>query len=93
MKILSIKIKNINSLKSEKLIEIDFRKDAFQHSGIFCISGPTGSGKTTILDAITIALYHRAPRYDSIVNDEISWNGFGHVSVLAKDLVSKLLRK
>lgn len=36
-------------------VDIDFR--AFDDSGVFLLRGPTGSGKTTILDAIVFALY------------------------------------
>ncbi|MCS7164868.1 MAG: SMC family ATPase [Candidatus Calescibacterium sp.] len=35
----------------------------FPESGFFLISGPTGSGKTTILEGISFALFGRVPRY------------------------------
>ena len=38
-------------------------------SGIFAIVGPTGSGKTTILDAICLALYGHTPRIGSITQN------------------------
>ena len=60
MKILSLRFKNINSLKDEW--KIDFTASPFAENGLFAIIGPTGSGKTTILDAICLALYHRTPR-------------------------------
>ncbi|KAA6432929.1 AAA family ATPase [Agrococcus sediminis] len=41
--------------------EIDFA--AFDADGLYLIAGPTGAGKSTILDAITYALYGGAPRY------------------------------
>ena len=59
MKILKLKFKNLNSLKGEW--NIDFTSDEF-NSGIFAITGPTGSGKTTILDALCLGIYGRSPR-------------------------------
>ena len=64
MKILSLRFKNINSLKNEW--KIDFTQSPFAENGLFAITGPTGSGKTTILDAICLALYHCTPRLSNI---------------------------
>ena len=61
MKIVSIRIKNLASL--EGLTEIDFTQEPLCSAGIFAITGPTGSGKSTILDALCLALYARTPRY------------------------------
>ena len=35
----------------------------FEDAGLFCLFGPTGAGKSSILDAICFALYGAAPRY------------------------------
>ncbi len=67
MKIIRLKFKNINSLAGEH--EIDFTLPAFTSSGIFAITGKTGTGKTSILDAITLALYGRTPRVNISPNE------------------------
>jgi len=61
MKIKSLTFKNINNLKGEHSISFD--KSPLSHAGIFAIVGPTGSGKSTILDVITLALFNRIPRF------------------------------
>lgn len=64
MKILSLRLKNLNSLKGEW--KIDFTQAPFNDSGLFAITGPTGAGKTTLLDAICLALYHETPRMKQV---------------------------
>ncbi|KFX69783.1 chromosome segregation protein SMC [Pseudomonas taeanensis MS-3] len=64
MKILSLRLKNLNSLKGEW--KIDFTAEPFKDNGLFAITGPTGAGKTTLLDAICLALYHRTPRMSTL---------------------------
>jgi len=60
MKILSIRGKNLASLAGE--FAIDFRREPLASAGIFAITGQTGAGKSTILDALCLALYDDTPR-------------------------------
>lgn len=61
MKILKVKFENINSFRGKH--EVDFDTPEIKQHGIFTITGPTGAGKTTILDAITVSLYNRVSRH------------------------------
>lgn len=64
MKILELRFKNLNSLYGEW--RIDFTDPAYMTNGLFAITGPTGAGKSTILDAICLALYGATPRLGRI---------------------------
>jgi exonuclease SbcC len=59
-----LRFANINSLQGEW--EIDFTQPEYLSDGLFAITGPTGSGKSTILDAICLGLYGQTPRLGRI---------------------------
>ena len=60
MRILSISGQNIASLSDR--FEIDFTAPPLNGAGLFAITGETGAGKSSILDAMCLALYGDAPR-------------------------------
>lgn len=60
MKILAIRGKNIASLEGE--FEVDFASEPLASANIFAISGPTGAGKSSLLDTMCLALFARTPR-------------------------------
>jgi len=62
MKILAIHFKNINSLEGEN--SINFTQPPISDTGVFAITGPNGSGKTSVLDAITLGLYGETFRFN-----------------------------
>lgn len=68
MKILKLNFKNLNSLYGHW--EIDFTNKAYLDNGLFALTGSTGSGKSTILDAICLALYARTPRLAKVNSSE-----------------------
>lgn len=64
MRILNIRFRNLNSLFGDW--EIDLTHEEYGNGGLFAITGPTGAGKSTILDAICLALYGSTPRLGNI---------------------------
>ena len=60
MKIQRLKVAGFGPYKDEQ--QIDFER--FDDDGIFLITGKTGAGKSSLLDAICFALYGSVPRYD-----------------------------
>lgn len=74
MKILKLTFQNLNSLYGKW--SINFQDDAYLSGGIFALTGPTGAGKSTILDAICLALYGATPR-------------LGHVTKATNEIMSR----
>lgn len=60
MKILSIRLKNLASLADEHFI--DFETEPLASAGLIAIVGKTGAGKSTIFDAMCLALFNDMPR-------------------------------
>lgn len=60
MKVLNLKVAGFGPYRSEQFV--DFTR--FDDDGLFLIAGPTGAGKSSVLDAIMYALYGNTPRYD-----------------------------
>jgi exonuclease SbcC len=69
MKICKIQFENIHSLKGKHTI--DFENGLIGDAGLFVITGPTGAGKSTILDVITLALYNKIPRINGQITENV----------------------
>ena len=64
---------------------IDFT--AFEDSGLFLLEGPTGAGKSTIIDAITFALYGDVARTKDASKDRLRSNHISDSDSSEVDLV------
>jgi len=84
MKLIKLEILNLASLDNKDGETINFEEGALGESNIFSIVGPMGSGKSTILDAICLALYNRAPRYPRKKNEKKSIEIYGEIDTEEK---------
>ncbi|PKN53905.1 MAG: hypothetical protein CVU56_29365, partial [Deltaproteobacteria bacterium HGW-Deltaproteobacteria-14] len=62
MKLHRIEIENLSSLYGEHVVDLDVD---LQGAPLFVIVGPTGAGKSTVLDAVSLALFGETPRLDN----------------------------
>ena len=82
MKFQKLTIHNIASIEDAV---IDFDAQPLVDSEVFLITGKTGAGKSTILDAICLALYADTPRLDSTKMQGDTKDGDGKKSVKIDD--------
>lgn len=78
MKLQQLTIHNIASIEDAV---IDFEATPLADSEVFLITGKTGAGKSTILDAICLALYDDTPRLDSTQMQGITTDGEKSIKV------------
>jgi exonuclease SbcC len=64
MKILRITLNNIASLAG--IHSIDFTREPLRSAGLYGISGATGAGKSSVLDALCLALFDATPRLNQV---------------------------
>jgi DNA repair protein SbcC/Rad50 len=67
MRIHQVEMTGFESFRGTETVNFD----DFADSGIFLITGRTGAGKTSILDAITFALFGMIPRYDGQAGSKV----------------------
>lgn len=89
MKILRLTIHNLNSLRLKETI--DFGEKPLSDTGLFAIIGDTGAGKTTILDAVTLALYGKIHR-NKDVKEVISYGATQCLSEVEFETKKNLFR-
>ncbi|TVQ94978.1 MAG: hypothetical protein EA397_00555 [Deltaproteobacteria bacterium] len=62
MKLHLISATNLNSLYGEHTVDLDRDLDG---ASLFLIHGPTGAGKSTLMDAVSLALFGATPRLEN----------------------------
>lgn len=87
MKLKQLTIDNIASIEHA---EINFDAAPLENEHLFLITGETGSGKSTIIDCLCLALYGDTPRMDAAKGTEYTNN---LADTLQTDNVRQLLRR
>lgn len=91
MRILAVRGCNLASLDGEFAIEFD--QAPLKRAGLFAITGPTGAGKSTILDALCLALFDEMPRLPSGRGAQIGGTGEDESTSISTNDVRTILRR
>lgn len=92
MKLLRIGMYNLASFEGEQVIDLE--SEPLKSADLFSIVGETGSGKSTVLDAVCLALYGLAPRFYGADNfDYYNTEKPDNDKVLEPDDPRNILRK
>ena len=83
MKIRWLRIVGIGPFAGEHTVDFS----AFEDSGLFLLDGPTGAGKSTLIDAITFALYGDVARTKDASKDRLRSNHISDSDPSEVDLV------
>ena len=83
MKIRWLRITGIGPFAGEHTVNFS----AFEDSGLFLLDGPTGAGKSTLIDAITFALYGDVARTKDASKDRLRSNHISDSDPSEADLV------
>ena len=83
MKIRWLRIVGIGPFAGEHTVDFS----AFENSGLFLLDGPTGAGKSTLIDAITFALYGDVARTKDASKDRLRSNHISDSDPSEADLV------
>lgn len=79
MKILRLKVENITSLRGHHELDLD---QLLGDDGLFAITGPTGSGKSSLLTSISLALFGQGHKSKLNGSDYVSTNApFGEIEL------------
>jgi exonuclease SbcC len=79
MKLHVIEVSNLNSLYDDHAVDLDAQLGG---ASLFLIQGPTGAGKSTLMDAVSLALFGTTPRLslapsDKAVAEQVMSRGTG----------------
>lgn len=90
MKLKKLTIENIASIE---YAEIDFNASPLKDEHLFLITGETGSGKSTIIDCLCLALYGSTPRLESANKREGGYEDVKNNDIIRAYEPKQLLRR